>query len=154
MAPSVDTDHGLGLKVPAGLFQGFPDNRRDQALTILQVSCGLIQHGTSGFPFLNQEKTPVLFDYCGDGYVWCPDHFRIINRLYRYGDVRTRNRGQMTPRYQFVRVMGNIATKRHDSHRMRSSRWQANVIWPYSADTGTVMTDTGLVDPDLDRLAG
>ena len=58
------------------------------------------------------------------------------------------------PRYQFVRVMGNIATKRQGGNRTRSSGWQADVIWPCFAGTGTVMTDTGLVDPDLHRLTG
>jgi hypothetical protein len=83
------------------------------------VPCGLIQYGASGFPFLNQEKTPVLFDYGGDGYVWCPDHFRIINMLGRYCGVYTRNKGQMAPRHQFVRVMGNIATMRHGGNGKR-----------------------------------
>jgi len=62
--------------------------------------------------------------------------------------------GHMARCDQFVRVMGDIATRWHGGNRCSSSIRRSDAIWQVCAGIWTVTTDTGFVYPDLCRFTG
>ena len=76
--PPVNAGNSLGCESPGRFFQGFSNNGRQQAFTVLEVACGLIDDRgallSTIFAFLDDQETSLVLDDGGYGDSGCPSH--------------------------------------------------------------------------------